>query len=90
MTMLETECARVKDAADRYCERHHIAREFLPVLPCLETANFTEPRPGCYAFFNARGELRYIGKGDVLAKRVGDYFKWSGAQPNRTLHPEAP
>ncbi len=41
----------------------------------IENVNRLPQKPGVYEFFNAHGEILYVGKAINLRKRVGSYFK---------------
>jgi hypothetical protein len=49
--------------------RYAFDREFLRRVPRV---------PGTYRFFDARGELIYVGKSNNLNRRLGSYFRESG------------
>ena len=41
-------------------------------------------KPGCYQFFDAEGNLIYIGKAKNLRARAGSYFLKAAAEDQRT------
>ncbi len=50
----------------------------------LEKAKSLPPRPGIYMFFDARGEIIYVGKSRALKNRVLSYFQNAGRHSAKT------
>ena len=57
-------------------QRQFDAREFVDSLPLL---------PGVYRFFDAKGEVLYVGKANQLKKRVASYFQKTNVSPRIRL-----